>query len=70
MLYPFLYIVAALVVASLILYFVKTAPDAILDPVFKWLIRAVVIIFVVIWVIYWVLGMFGGGGFGHPYLGR
>lgn len=66
MLYPLLYILAVLIVASLILYFVKTAPDAILDPIFKWVIRAVVIIVAVVLVIYWLLGMFGGGVV-HPF---
>jgi uncharacterized membrane protein len=66
MLYPFLYIVAVLVVASLILYFAKTAPDTILDPVFKWLIRAIVIIVTVILVLYWGLGLISGGGVPYP----
>jgi len=63
LLLPVLYLIAILVVASLILYFVKTAPDAILDGTFKWIIRAVVIIVTVILVIYWMFGMFSGGHF-------
>ena len=71
MLYPILCIIAVLIVASLILYFVKTAPDAILDPIFKWVIRAVVIIVAVLMILYWAFGMFGGTGFhGLPGPGR
>lgn len=63
MLMALLYIVAALVVAGLVLYFVNGAP---VDGTIKWLIKAVVVIFCVIWCLYWFFGMIGGMHFPAP----
>ena len=55
MLLSLFWIIAVLVVAGLILYFVNGAPA--LDGTIKWLIRAVVIVVCVVLVLYFLFGI-------------
>lgn len=64
MLLSLFWIIAVLVIAGLILYFVRTIPG--IDPTIQALIRAVVIIVCVIFVLYFVFGLLGGVSFPHP----
>jgi hypothetical protein len=61
-----LYMVACLVVAGVILYFVNSAPVAI-DGTIKWLIRFVVIVVCVVMVLYFLFAMINGVGLTHPF---
>ena len=58
MLFSVLWILAILVIAGVILYFVNGAPN--LDAGIKYLIRAVVIIACVVLVLYFLFGLLGG----------
>lgn len=55
MLLSVFWIIAILVIAGVILYFVNGAPA--LDATIKWLIRAVVIILCVVLVLYFIAGI-------------
>lgn len=59
MLLSLLYIVVALVIAGVILYFVNSAPPG-LDPTIRWLIRAVVIVVCLVLVLYFLVGLVSG----------
>lgn len=52
------YIVAVLIVAGLLLWFLGQVPA--IDPAMKQLIRAVIIIFACLFVLFELFGMFGG----------
>jgi hypothetical protein len=62
--YPLFYILAVLIVAGLLLWFLGQIPA--IDAAMKQLIRAVIIIFACIFVLYEMFGMFGGGFHGLP----
>ncbi|HEX5426612.1 MAG TPA: hypothetical protein VFW94_23940 [Candidatus Acidoferrales bacterium] len=67
MLMSLFWIIAVLVIAGLILYFIRTIPG--IDPTILALIRAVVIIICVVFVLYFVFGLLGGVSFPghHPF---
>lgn len=58
MLMSLFWIIAVLVIAGLVLYFIKTIPN--LDPALVAMIRALVIIVCVVFVMYFVFGLLTG----------
>ena len=58
----FFYIIAVLVVAGLMLWFLGQLPA--IDPTMKQLIRAVIIIFAVLLTLWFLFGIFSGSGVG------
>lgn len=65
MLISLFWIVAVLIVAGVILYFVRTIPG--IDPTILALIKAIVIIVCVVLVLYFVFGLLGGVSFPGPH---